>query len=149
MALSIDQKRLKATKFPPEFDRKVDIEKVNIDLMKKWIAQKITDILGDEDDIVVETCYNLIEQSQFVSNPTRLLACCLLTPIAQYQRDPDSAHRIPQQRHCKILQRAMGPDAKRTGQPHGCAEGNARGEEARVATRAGMAMQHVTWRDHG
>ncbi|KAF1932443.1 PWI domain-containing protein [Didymella exigua CBS 183.55] len=64
MALSIDQKRLKATKFPPEFDRKVDIEKVNIDLMKKWIAQKITDILGDEDDIVVETCYNLIEQNQ-------------------------------------------------------------------------------------
>ncbi|KAJ4383011.1 hypothetical protein N0V86_002238 [Didymella sp. IMI 355093] len=65
MALSIDQKRLKATKFPPEFDRKVDIEKVNIDLMKKWIARKITDILGDEDDIVVETCYNLVEQNQF------------------------------------------------------------------------------------
>ncbi|KAL1609349.1 hypothetical protein SLS59_001714 [Nothophoma quercina] len=65
MALSIDQKRLKATKFPPEFDRKVDIEKVNIDLMKKWIAQKITEILGDEDDIVVETCYNLVEQNQF------------------------------------------------------------------------------------
>ncbi|KAJ8110976.1 hypothetical protein OPT61_g6323 [Boeremia exigua] len=65
MALSIDQKRLKATKFPPEFDRKVDIEKVNIDLMKKWIAQKITDILGDEDDIVVETCYNLVEENQF------------------------------------------------------------------------------------
>lgn len=72
MALSIDQKRLKATKFPPEFDRKVDIEKVNIDLMKKWIAQKITDILGDEDDIVVETCYNLIEQNQFVRMHTRL-----------------------------------------------------------------------------
>jgi serine/arginine repetitive matrix protein 1 len=72
MALSIDQKRLKATKFPPEFDRKVDIEKVNIDLMKKWIAQKITDILGDEDDIVVETCYNLIEQNQFVRTDTRL-----------------------------------------------------------------------------
>ncbi|CAG5170345.1 uncharacterized protein ALTATR162_LOCUS7171 [Alternaria atra] len=65
MASSVDQKRLKATKFPPEFDKKVDIEKVNIDLMKKWIANRITTILGDEDDIVVETCYNLIEQSQF------------------------------------------------------------------------------------
>jgi serine/arginine repetitive matrix protein 1 len=70
MALSIDQKRLKATKFPPEFDTKVDIEKVNIDLMKKWIANKITTILGDEDDIVVETCYNLIEQNQFVRLPS-------------------------------------------------------------------------------
>jgi serine/arginine repetitive matrix protein 1 len=68
MALSIDQKRLKATKFPPEFDKKVDIEKVNIDLMKKWIANRITTILGDEDDIVVETCYNLVEQNQFVSS---------------------------------------------------------------------------------
>ncbi|RYN65925.1 hypothetical protein AA0118_g2992 [Alternaria tenuissima] len=65
MASSVDQKRLKATKFPPEFDKKVDIEKVNIDLMKKWIANRITTILGDEDDIVVETCYNLIEQNQF------------------------------------------------------------------------------------
>ncbi|RMZ66601.1 PWI domain-containing [Pyrenophora seminiperda CCB06] len=64
MALSIDQKRLKATKFPPEFDKKVDIEKVNIDLIKKWIAGRITNILGDEDDIVVETCYNLVEQNQ-------------------------------------------------------------------------------------
>jgi serine/arginine repetitive matrix protein 1 len=71
MALSIDQKRLKATKFPPEFDKKVDIEKVNIDLMKKWIANKITTILGDEDDIVVETCYNLIEQNQFVGESSR------------------------------------------------------------------------------
>ncbi|KAH9879042.1 hypothetical protein J1614_002477 [Plenodomus biglobosus] len=65
MASSVDQKRLKATKFPPEFDKKVDIEKVNIDLMKKWIANRITKILGDEDDIVVETCYNLVEQNQF------------------------------------------------------------------------------------
>ncbi|KAF1959222.1 PWI domain-containing protein [Byssothecium circinans] len=65
MALSVDQKRLKATKFPPEFDTKVDIHKVNIDLMKKWIAGKITTILGDEDDVVVETCYNMIEQDQF------------------------------------------------------------------------------------
>ena len=66
MALSVDQKRLKATKFPPEFDQKVDIKKVEIDLMKKWIAGKITSILGDEDDVVIDTCYNLLEQSQFV-----------------------------------------------------------------------------------
>ncbi|KAF2253447.1 PWI domain-containing protein [Trematosphaeria pertusa] len=65
MALSVDQKRLKATKFPPEFNQKVDIQKVNIDLIKKWIAGKITAILGDDDEIVVETCYNLLEQDQF------------------------------------------------------------------------------------
>ena len=93
MALSIDQKRLKATKFPIEFDRKVDIEKVNIDLMKKWIAQKITDILGDEDDIVVETCYNLVEQNQFVGLHTSIVQP-MLTLAAQNQGDTDTAHRV-------------------------------------------------------
>lgn len=66
MALTVDQKLLKATKFPPEFDQRVDNEKVNIDLIKKWAGGKITDILGDEDDVVVETAYNLLEQNRFV-----------------------------------------------------------------------------------
>jgi serine/arginine repetitive matrix protein 1 len=74
MALSVDQKRLKTTKFPPEFDQKVDIKKVEIDLMKKWIANRITTILGDEDDVVIDTCYNMLEQSQFVRCAVLLLA---------------------------------------------------------------------------
>jgi serine/arginine repetitive matrix protein 1 len=69
MAMSVDQKILKATKFPPEFDKRVDTSKVNIDLMKKWIAGKITTILGYEDDVVVETCYNLLEENRFVRFP--------------------------------------------------------------------------------
>jgi serine/arginine repetitive matrix protein 1 len=35
MASSIDAKLLKQTKFPPEFSRKVDMKKVNIEVMKK------------------------------------------------------------------------------------------------------------------
>lgn len=104
MALSIDQKRLKATKFPPEFDKKVDIEKVNIDLMKKWIANKITTILGDEDDIVVETCYNLVEQNQFVGcTSLHIQLQYILIRTAKNQRDPDPAHRVPQQGDSRFL----------------------------------------------
>jgi serine/arginine repetitive matrix protein 1 len=128
MALSIDQKRLKATKFPPEFDRKVDIEKVNIDLMKKWIAQKITDILGDEDDIVVETCYNLIEQNQFVRTATRLATKHSLT--CQQPKIKEIQIQLTGFLNTDILQRAMGPDAERSGQPYGRTKGDARGEEA-------------------
>ncbi|KAH8631067.1 serine/arginine repetitive matrix 1 [Alternaria alternata] len=95
MASSVDQKRLKATKFPPEFDKKVDIEKVNIDLMKKWIANRITTILGDEDDIVVETCYNLIEQNQFVSRPRIGITQRLLTYAAQDQGNPNPTDGLP------------------------------------------------------
>ncbi|SPB47718.1 unnamed protein product [Aspergillus niger] len=67
MATSVDAKLLKQTKFPPEFSRKVDMTKVNIEVMKKWIAGKISEILGNEDDVVIELCFNLLEGSRFVS----------------------------------------------------------------------------------
>ncbi|EQB59015.1 PWI domain-containing protein [Colletotrichum gloeosporioides Cg-14] len=85
MATGIDAKLLKSTKFPPEFNQKVDMQKVNLQVMKKsdllpataarsiansspfhrWIASKISDILGSEDDVVIELCFNLIEGSRF------------------------------------------------------------------------------------
>ncbi|KIN03997.1 hypothetical protein OIDMADRAFT_159035 [Oidiodendron maius Zn] len=65
MATSVDAKLLKSTKFPVEFNQKVDMQKVNVEVMKKWIAGKISDILGNEDDVVIELCFNLIEGSRF------------------------------------------------------------------------------------
>lgn len=35
MATPTDSKLLKQTKFPPEFNKKVDVRKVNIEVMKK------------------------------------------------------------------------------------------------------------------
>ncbi|KAL1869485.1 hypothetical protein Plec18167_007783 [Paecilomyces lecythidis] len=65
MAASVDAKLLRQTKFPPEFSKKVDMTKVNIEVMKKWIAGKIIEILGNEDDVVIELCFNLLEGSRF------------------------------------------------------------------------------------
>ncbi|OJJ34004.1 hypothetical protein ASPWEDRAFT_173437 [Aspergillus wentii DTO 134E9] len=65
MAASVDAKLLRQTKFPPEFSRKVDMTKVNIEVMKKWIAGKISEILGNEDDVVIELCFNLLEGSRY------------------------------------------------------------------------------------
>ncbi len=67
MATTVDQKLLKATKFPPEFNQNVDFEKVNAQIIKKWIAGKISEILGTDDDVVIELCFNLIEGSRYVS----------------------------------------------------------------------------------
>jgi serine/arginine repetitive matrix protein 1 len=36
MAATVDQKLLKQTKFPPEFSKKVDMKKVNVEVMKKY-----------------------------------------------------------------------------------------------------------------
>ncbi|KAF2459822.1 PWI domain-containing protein [Lineolata rhizophorae] len=65
MAASVDQKLLRSTKFPPEFNKKVDMEKVNLEVIKKWIAGKISDILGNEDDVVTQLCFNLLETTRF------------------------------------------------------------------------------------
>jgi len=35
MATGVDAKLVKTTKFPPEFSQKVDMQKVNIQVMKK------------------------------------------------------------------------------------------------------------------
>ncbi|KAL2155111.1 hypothetical protein VTH82DRAFT_3787 [Thermothelomyces myriococcoides] len=61
MATGVDAKLLKSTKFPPEFNQKVDMQKVNIQVMKKWIANRVTELLGNEDDVVIELIFNLIE----------------------------------------------------------------------------------------
>jgi serine/arginine repetitive matrix protein 1 len=37
MATSVDAKLLRATKFPPEFSQKVDMQKVNVEVMKKFV----------------------------------------------------------------------------------------------------------------
>ncbi|KAI1934664.1 hypothetical protein LOZ58_004565 [Ophidiomyces ophidiicola] len=65
MTTTVDAKLLKQTKFPPEFNTKVDMNKVNVEVMKKWIAGKISEILGNEDDVVIELCFNLLEGSRF------------------------------------------------------------------------------------
>lgn len=67
MAAPVDAKLLKKTKFPPEFNRKVDMKKVNIEVMKKyafpgfpksrdlgansrcrWIASRISEVSAPE-----------------------------------------------------------------------------------------------------
>ena len=38
------------------------MKRVNMDVMQRWIAQRITSLLGFEDDIVVGTCVNYLSE---------------------------------------------------------------------------------------
>ncbi|KAK0654431.1 Serine/arginine repetitive matrix protein 1 [Lasiodiplodia hormozganensis] len=58
-------KLLKSTKFPPEFEEKVDTTKVQMDIMKKWIATKVQQILETDDDMVVDFIYNLLDGERY------------------------------------------------------------------------------------
>lgn len=39
----------------------VDMTKVSMDYMRPWIAKKIVELLGFEDDIVIEFVFSLLE----------------------------------------------------------------------------------------
>ena len=43
---------------------KVDLSKVKIDVIKPWITRRITEILGFEDDVVIDFCFNLLEKTE-------------------------------------------------------------------------------------
>ncbi|CAJ0759657.1 15795_t:CDS:1, partial [Entrophospora sp. SA101] len=40
----------------------VDISKVNMSVIRPWIAQKIVEILGSEDEVVVNYVFGLLEE---------------------------------------------------------------------------------------
>ncbi|KAM6503248.1 PWI domain containing protein, partial [Amanita muscaria] len=57
-------KLLKSMKFPSEFDKKVDMRKVNLTVIRPWVAKKIVEIAGFEDEVVVEYAMGLLEDTQ-------------------------------------------------------------------------------------
>ncbi|KAJ7598911.1 PWI domain-containing protein [Mycena floridula] len=59
-----EQKLLRSMKFPSEFDRKVDMRKVNLNLIRPWIAKKVTELVGMDDEVVVEYAMGILEEEQ-------------------------------------------------------------------------------------
>ncbi|KAG0282502.1 hypothetical protein BGZ96_000414 [Linnemannia gamsii] len=56
------KKMLKTMNFPPEFNQKIDMKKVNMDLIKDWMAQRVIQLLGIEDEVVVEYAIGMLEE---------------------------------------------------------------------------------------
>lgn len=56
---SAQVKLLRSTKFPPIFHSKVDVGRINVVVMTKWIEERIEAILGFEDEIVSRMAVNL------------------------------------------------------------------------------------------
>ena len=61
------QKALRKTKFPRNFGTSVSLEKVNKPVLTQWIEQKVTSILGFDDEIVASTAINLFLPSDNAS----------------------------------------------------------------------------------
>ena len=98
-------------KFPPEFDKKVsyssffyllhvqptvskvDMRKVNLTVIRPWIAKKIVELVGFEDEVVVEYAMGLLEDEQ---QPVGLLLIPLSAPLI-------SPHRLLTPKRCRLI----------------------------------------------
>lgn len=58
-------------KFPAEFSIKVDLTRVNWDVMKPWIAKRVTELLGIEDDVLIGYIFEQLENHRTV-DPRKL-----------------------------------------------------------------------------
>ncbi|KAL9266308.1 Serine/arginine repetitive matrix protein 1-like protein, partial [Drosera capensis] len=57
-------KLLKTQKFAPELEHLVDTSKVEMDVMKPWIADRVTELLGFEDEVLINFIYGLLEAKE-------------------------------------------------------------------------------------
>ncbi|KAK6093395.1 hypothetical protein MT418_006021 [Batrachochytrium dendrobatidis] len=57
-----NKKLLKTLLFPECFSKKVDMKKVQLKTIRPWIAKKVGDLLGFEDDVVLEFIFNLLDE---------------------------------------------------------------------------------------
>ena len=108
----------KSGNFASVLDTKVDMKKVNCDVMFKWVTEKLIDMLGFEDDIVINMIINLLEKETidpkrmqmeltgFLEKKTKQFMDELWTLLVDAQSQPSG---IPlafiQQKKAEILKR--------------------------------------------
>ena len=54
----------KTPKHPPSLNRRVNMSKVKLDVVKPWVARRVTELLGIEDDVLVSMIFNVMEMDQ-------------------------------------------------------------------------------------
>ncbi|KAK0426246.1 hypothetical protein QR680_009603 [Steinernema hermaphroditum] len=56
-----EKKLLKSMKFENNLEAKVDLQRVNIEVIKPWITARLNELLGVEDEVLVEYVFSLLE----------------------------------------------------------------------------------------
>ncbi|KAJ9060099.1 hypothetical protein DSO57_1034488 [Entomophthora muscae] len=56
------KKLVKTMKFPKSFSKKVNLKKVNVSVFRPWVTRRISELLGVDDDIVIEFALGILEQ---------------------------------------------------------------------------------------
>ncbi|KAF1741434.1 hypothetical protein MXB_4451, partial [Myxobolus squamalis] len=62
---------MKSMKFDSILNKQVDMSKVMLDTMKTWIAARISELLGFEDEVVIDYVYEMLENDTY-PNPQKM-----------------------------------------------------------------------------
>ncbi|KAK8504905.1 hypothetical protein V6N13_056233 [Hibiscus sabdariffa] len=57
-------KLLKSQKFAPELEHLVNMTKVKMDVIRPWIATRVTELLGFEDEVLINFIYGLLDEKE-------------------------------------------------------------------------------------
>ncbi|XP_075634925.1 uncharacterized protein LOC142607357 isoform X2 [Castanea sativa] len=57
-------KLLKSQKFAPELEHVVEMKKVNMDVIRPWVAHRVTELIGFEDEVLINFIYSLLEEKE-------------------------------------------------------------------------------------
>ena len=60
-----DKKLLKMMKFETCLEQKVDMHKVNFEALKPWVSEQVTQILGIDDEVVIELIFSFLENERY------------------------------------------------------------------------------------
>lgn len=82
------------------YNYQVDMRKVNLQVMRPWIASKVTELVGFEDEVVIEYAMGLLEDtSQPVSCKSFILySRTHIIVDARSKEDADQPYRVS---YCK------------------------------------------------
>jgi len=60
-----NKKLMKTMKFADNIERKIDMKKIRLELMKPFITEKLNTLMPIEDDVIIEYVFSQLEESQF------------------------------------------------------------------------------------
>ncbi|KAI8812901.1 PWI domain-containing protein [Cladochytrium replicatum] len=66
------KKLLKSTSFAPILSTKVDMKKVDLPTIKLWITKRVTQLIGIEDDVLVDYIFGQLEQDTVDPNEMQI-----------------------------------------------------------------------------
>lgn len=77
---------MKTLKFPKEYDLKVDLNKVNWEVIKGWVAKRITELLGVEDEVLIGYVFEQLENKAVSSSDVMRKLCFGSLPCGYHRQ---------------------------------------------------------------